>query len=103
MSNDAAGPWLGFRASEIRKRFEQQNPASRLALKPFFAAEMARVSAGWASDGGGLSQDMRGFHAGWERSSSHRAQTRSKGLTVVKDMVGFYILFNATTIVNAIS
>jgi len=88
-STDQVQKWIHFSHPEIMSRFRAQVavPGS-LTLRPFFAAEMARISAGCASDNRGLSTTATGFHAAWQRDSAIRMQTRANGLHVFNDMVG---------------
>ncbi|KIM77840.1 hypothetical protein PILCRDRAFT_11730 [Piloderma croceum F 1598] len=58
-----------------------------LGLRPFFASEMARLSAGCASDGLGISTSQQGFHSAWHRDSQSRKLTRSNGFHLVADII----------------
>ena len=87
--------WKGFNPAEITARFRAQGVGS-IGLRQFFAAEMARLSSGCASDGQGMTGD--GFHPAWQRDASVRVQTRANGLHIFNDMVfRFTLQFNFMT------
>ena len=80
--------WSHFHPGQIDVRFKAQ--ASRttpLLLRPFFSAEMARLSAGAASDGFGMKPSNKKFHSAWQADPLVRARARANGLHVVADMV----------------
>lgn len=78
-----------FTPAEIMMRFRSQAGVGSMGLRPFFAAEMARLSAGCAIDGFGMKSSAVGFHPAWQRDSAVRIQTRANGLHVFNDMVCF--------------
>jgi hypothetical protein len=84
--------WKLFTPTEITARFRAQAASGlggSMGLQPFFAVEMARLSAGCASDGLGLKATVEGFHPAWQQDSSVWMQTRVHGLYLFNDMVRF--------------
>jgi hypothetical protein len=88
-STDQVQKWNHFSHPEIMSCFRAQVavPGS-LTLHPFFTAEMARISAGCASDNQGLPTTATGFHAAWQCDSVIHMQRRANSLHVFNDMVG---------------
>jgi hypothetical protein len=85
-ANDQVKKWKLFTPNEITARFRTQGVGT-VGLRQFFAAEMARISAGCASDGQGMKGTADGFHPAWQRDSGVRVQTRANGLHIFNDMV----------------
>jgi hypothetical protein len=82
--------WKLFTPADLTARFRAQGVGS-IGLRPFFSSEMARLSAGCASDGLGLKAGVGGFHVGWQKESVVRMQTRVNGLHIFNDMVCFHV------------
>lgn len=81
--------WNLFNPNEINKRWRAQMIQPPLGLRPFFASDMARLSAGCASDGLSSQPSEQGFHSVWQRDSHIRKQTRAHGFHIVADIVCF--------------
>jgi hypothetical protein len=84
--NDQVTKWIAFTPAEITTRFRAQGVGT-IGLWQFFAAKMARLSAGCASDGQGMKETTSGFHLVWQRDSGVHVQTRANGLHVFNDLV----------------
>jgi hypothetical protein len=89
--------WKSFTPAEITARFRAQGVGS-IGLRAFFSSEMARLSAGCASDGLGLKVGMGGFHATWQRQSLVRVQTRANGLHIFNDLVCLHVVLPKSTL-----
>jgi len=86
--SDQPTRWFLFHPQQIDLRYQAQaRNATPLALRPFFSAEMARLSAGCSRDGFGISPTNPKFHSAWQKDAKTRAQTRAHGLHVIADMV----------------
>ena len=94
---EQARKWQSFNPTEMMTRFRLQAGVGSIGLRPFFAAEMARTSAGCATDGLGMKASASGFHPAWQRDSAARMQTRGNGLHIFTDMVCF-LLFVCQTL-----
>jgi hypothetical protein len=86
-SSNVLQRWNLFSSDKIYKRYRQQTTQPSLGLRPFFASEMARLSAGCSIDGFGIQPLHNGFHLGWQRDAHARKLTRASGFHIVADIV----------------